>query len=63
MSNFYSKYFILFTAEQLLREAKERQLEIVAPPPKQKITDPQELAEFRMKKRKTFEDNIRKNRY
>ena len=51
------------SAEQLLREAKERQLEIVAPPPRQKITDPTELAEYRMRKRKGFEDNIRKNRY
>ena len=31
------------TAEQLLREAKERELEIVPPPPKQKIADPEEL--------------------
>ena len=26
------------TAEQLLREAKERELEIVPPPPKQKVS-------------------------
>ncbi|KAH7714071.1 crooked neck protein [Aphelenchoides avenae] len=50
------------TAEQLLREAKERELEIVAAPPKVKITDPEELAEYQRKKRKEFEDNIRKNR-
>ena len=50
------------TAEQLLREAKERQLEVVPPPPRQKISDPEELAEYRLKKRKEFEDNIRKNR-
>ena len=31
------------TAEQLLREAKERQLEIVPAPPKQKIQDADEL--------------------
>ncbi|XP_043227706.1 crooked neck-like protein 1 [Amphibalanus amphitrite] len=53
---------VQITAEQLLREAKERELEIVARPPKQKINDPEELAEYRMKKRKQFEDNIRKNR-
>jgi len=53
---------VQITAEQLLREAKERELEIVARPPKQKINDPEELAEYRMKKRKAFEDNIRKNR-
>lgn len=53
---------IQITAEQLLREAKEKQLEYVAPPPRQKISDPEELAEYRMKKRKEFEDAIRKNR-
>lgn len=53
---------VQITAEQLLREAQERRLEEVAPPPKQKITDPEELAEFRMGKRKGFEDAIRKNR-
>ena len=51
------------TAEQLLREAKERELELIAPPPKTKNTDPEELAEFQRKKRKEFEDGIRKNRY
>jgi len=50
------------TAEQLLREAKERELEIVPPPPKQKIQDEDELADYQMRKRKTFEDQIRKNR-
>jgi crooked neck len=50
------------TAEQLLREAKERDLEGVPPPPRVKITDPEELAEYNRKRRKEFEDNIRKNR-
>ncbi|KAK6017307.1 HAT repeat protein, partial [Ostertagia ostertagi] len=50
------------TAEQLLREAKERELELIPLPPKTKITDPDELAEFQRKKRKEFEDGIRKNR-
>lgn len=53
---------VQITAEQLLREAKERQLEIVPPPPKQKITDPEELQAYRLKKRRAFEDSIRKNR-
>ncbi|CAN8000670.1 unnamed protein product [Ixodes hexagonus] len=53
---------IQITAEQLLREAKERDLEILPPPPKQKISDPEELAEYQIRKRKGFEDNIRKNR-
>ncbi|XP_018020448.1 protein crooked neck-like, partial [Hyalella azteca] len=50
------------TAEQLLSEAKERELEIVPPPPRQKIADPKELQEYQLKKRRAFEDNIRKNR-
>ncbi|XP_041468018.1 crooked neck-like protein 1 [Lytechinus variegatus] len=53
---------VQITAEQILREAKERELELVPPPPKQKITDPDELQEYRLRKRKEFEDNIRKNR-
>lgn len=53
---------IQITAEQLLREAKERDLEILPPPPKQKISDPEELADYQLRKRKQFEDNIRKNR-
>ncbi|KAL8568300.1 Crooked neck-like protein 1 [Nucella lapillus] len=53
---------VQITAEQLLREAKERELELVPPPPKQKISDPDELADYQMRKRKAFEDNIRKNR-
>lgn len=53
---------IQITAEQLLREAKERDLEILPPPPKQKISDPAELADYQHRRRKQFEDNIRKNR-
>ncbi|KAL1399013.1 hypothetical protein pipiens_002275 [Culex pipiens pipiens] len=53
---------IQITAEQLLREAKERDLEILPPPPKQKISDAAELADYQQRKRKTFEDNLRKNR-
>eukprot|EP00095_Tigriopus_kingsejongensis_P011503 maker-scaffold56_size446035-snap-gene-3.29 protein:Tk11503 transcript:maker-scaffold56_size446035-snap-gene-3.29-mRNA-1 annotation:"protein crooked neck-like" len=49
------------TAEQLLREAKERQLEIVPAPPKQTIADAAELADFQLRKRKSFEDSIRKS--
>ena len=32
------------------------------PPPKQKISDPHELADYQHRKRKAFEDIIRKNR-
>lgn len=53
---------VQITAEQLLREANERQIEYVAAPPRQDITDPEELNDMRMKKRKGFEDAIRKNR-
>lgn len=52
---------IQITAEQLLREAKERDLEILPPPPKQKISDPAELADYQHRRRKQFEDNLRKN--
>ena len=34
------------TAEQLLREAKERELEIVPPPPKQKVRNKSEINYF-----------------
>lgn len=34
-------------------------MEIVPPPPRQKISDPEELADYRLRKRKQFEDNIR----
>jgi len=50
------------TAEQILREAAERQ-EDVFEPPKQRITDPEELAAFRLRKRKGFEDALRLNRH
>ncbi|XP_052573864.1 crooked neck-like protein 1 [Peromyscus californicus insignis] len=53
---------VQLTAEQLLREAKERELELLPPPPQQKITDEEELNDYKLRKRKTFEDNIRKNR-
>uniref|UniRef100_F7AR32 Crooked neck-like protein 1 n=1 Tax=Monodelphis domestica TaxID=13616 RepID=F7AR32_MONDO len=53
---------VQITAEQLLREAKERELELLPPPPHQKITDEEELNDYKLRKRKTFEDNIRKNR-
>ncbi|XP_065345584.1 crooked neck-like protein 1 [Cloeon dipterum] len=53
---------IQITAEQLLREAKERDLEIQPPPPKQKISDKEELADYQLRKRKAFEDELRKNR-
>lgn len=53
---------VQITAEQLIREAKERELEVVPLPPKQKISDPHELKEYNLRKRKEFEDNLRKNR-
>ncbi|KAJ3211599.1 Crooked neck-like protein 1 [Dinochytrium kinnereticum] len=49
------------TAEQILREASERQ-EAPVSVPKQKITDIEELNDYRQHKRKGFEDAIRKNR-
>ncbi|XP_027081269.1 crooked neck-like protein 1 [Coffea eugenioides] len=53
---------IQITAEQILREARERQ-EAEIRPPKQKITDPSELADYRLRKRKEFEDLIRRVRW
>ncbi|KAL6086412.1 hypothetical protein STEG23_012915 [Scotinomys teguina] len=50
------------TAEQLLREAKDRELELLPPPPRQKITDEEELNDYKLRKRKAFEDDLRKNR-
>lgn len=35
-----------------MREAKERELELLPPPPKQKITDEEELNDYKLKKRK-----------
>ncbi|KAI8143547.1 hypothetical protein BJV82DRAFT_713228 [Fennellomyces sp. T-0311] len=53
---------IQITAEQILREAHDRRLEPTHSIPRQKISDLEELSEFRQRKRKDFEDNIRKNR-
>ncbi|OZJ03774.1 Pre-mRNA-splicing factor clf1 [Bifiguratus adelaidae] len=50
------------TAEQILREAHDRRLEPGTVVPKQKVADYEELSEYRQRKRKDFEDNIRKNR-
>lgn len=50
------------TAEQILREARELQ-EQDFKPPTQKITDPTELAEYRLRKRKEFEDLVRRVRW
>lgn len=49
---------VQITAEQLLREAKERELELLPPPPKQKITDKEELSDYKLRKRKVCADNI-----
>ncbi|XP_017223184.1 uncharacterized protein LOC108199742 [Daucus carota subsp. sativus] len=53
---------IQITAEQILREARERQ-EAEIRPPKQKITDSTELSDYRLRKRKEFEDLIRRVRW
>eukprot|EP00954_Amorphochlora_amoebiformis_P023023 1357417-Amorphochlora_amoeboformis.AAC.1 len=51
------------TAEQMLRESMERGGHDAAfRPPKRVITDHQELAELRLRKRKEFEDTIRRSR-
>ena len=53
---------IQITVEQILREAPERQ-EAEIRPPKQKITDASELADYHLRKRKEFEDLIRRVRW
>jgi crooked neck len=54
---------IQITAEQLLREAKERQLETAPKAPKQYIADNEELQLYRQGKRKDFEDQLRRQRH
>lgn len=53
---------VQITAEQLLQEASATKMEKVPPPPRQKVTNPAELADLQLRKRKEYEDNIRKNR-
>ncbi|XP_042451395.1 crooked neck-like protein 1 [Zingiber officinale] len=53
---------IQITAEQILREARERQ-EPEIRPPKQSITDSDDLADYRLRRRKGFEDVIRRARW
>ncbi|KAF9530815.1 hypothetical protein CPB83DRAFT_723862, partial [Crepidotus variabilis] len=48
---------IQITAEQLLREAQERQ-ETAFRAPKQRVEDFEELNEYRGRKRKEFEERI-----
>lgn len=50
------------TAEQILREARERQEDDSHVPVTQKVMDPEELAVYRMHERKAFEDRLRMNR-
>jgi len=52
---------IQITAEQILREALDRADEVFKPP-KQKITDPEELEDYKFRERKKFEDGIRRVR-
>ncbi|CAH8388447.1 unnamed protein product [Eruca vesicaria subsp. sativa] len=53
---------VQITAEQILREARERQ-EAEIRPPKQKITDSTELSDYTLRRRKEFEDQIRRARW
>ncbi|GER26829.1 pre-mRNA-splicing factor CLF1 [Striga asiatica] len=52
---------IQITAEQILREAREHQ-DPGLQPPKRKISDAAELAEDLLRRRKVFEDSIRRDR-
>lgn len=51
------------TAEQLIREAKDRREDEHRPPARQKIVDQEELNEYRLVKRREFEDLVRKVRW
>lgn len=51
------------TAEQIVREAQTLQTETEYKPPKQIITDIQELEEYQLTKRKGFEDMVRRMRW
>jgi crooked neck len=53
---------IQITAEQLLRDAKERRLEDIQKAPTQFITDKEELLHYQQNKRKDFENQIRRQR-
>ncbi|UIZ22335.1 hypothetical protein KXD40_005355 [Peronospora effusa] len=53
---------IQITAEQILLEANQRKEEF-AQPPRRRIADAGELAEYRMGKRKAFEDELRRQRH
>ncbi|KAG0613603.1 hypothetical protein M758_6G115000 [Ceratodon purpureus] len=50
---------VQISAEQIVREAQERQ-EAEFRPAKQKLTDSEELAEYRLRKRKEYEDLVRR---
>ncbi|CAH8389536.1 unnamed protein product [Eruca vesicaria subsp. sativa] len=50
---------VQITAEQLLREARERQESQILPP-QQNITDSAELSDYKLNRRKEFEDRIRR---
>ncbi len=52
---------VQITAEQILREAKDR-TEGFLRVPQQRIVDEGELLEYRGRKRKGFEDSLRKDR-
>jgi crooked neck len=50
------------TAEQLLRDAADHR-DVRAPPPNRIVADTEELADYRLQKRKQFEDQVRRSRY
>ncbi|KAJ1901856.1 NineTeen Complex (NTC) component [Kickxella alabastrina] len=52
---------IQITAEQLIREAYERQ-GTVQKAPRQKVLDGEELSDYQMRRRREFEEGVRKNR-
>ncbi|KAJ1947193.1 NineTeen Complex (NTC) component, partial [Linderina pennispora] len=52
---------VQITAEQLMREAYERR-ESTSKAPRQKVLDGEELSDYQMRRRREFEDSLRRNR-
>ncbi|KAJ2726652.1 NineTeen Complex (NTC) component [Coemansia sp. Benny D115] len=53
---------IQITAEQLIREAYERQAPTEQKAPRQKVQDGEELSDYQMRRRREYEEAVRRNR-
>ncbi|EOA23599.1 hypothetical protein CARUB_v10016796mg [Capsella rubella] len=50
---------VQITSEQIFRETRDRQDDQTQPPPKHNINDSSEVSDYRLRRRKEFEDQIR----